>query len=103
MTVRKLTLGQARRVAIAAQGLDRPRPKTVTLRHLTDTVTRIGLLQLDPVTIAARAHLLPRIARPGPYDTALLDGAPGRAPRRILQTWAHEASYVPASTFPLLT
>ena len=103
MTVRKLTLGQARRVAIAAQGLDRPRPDTVTLRHLTDTIKRIGLLQIDSVNIVARAHLVPLFARLGPYDTALLDRATGRAPRRILETWAHEASYVPASTFPLLT
>lgn len=42
-------------------------------------------------------------ARLGPYDTALVDRATGRAPRRIVETWAHEASYVPATTFPLLT
>lgn len=101
--VRRLTLSQARRVAIAAQGLDRARPATVTLRHLTDTIKRIGLLQIDSVNVLARAHLLPLFARLGPYDTALLDRATSRAPRRILETWAHEASYVPAATFPLLT
>lgn len=103
MTVRKLTLVQARRTAIAAQGLDRPRPETVTLRHLTDTIKRIGLLQIDSVNVLARAHLLPLFARLGPYDTALLDRATGQAPRRILETWAHEASYVPAETFPFLS
>src|SRR5699024_4115086 len=51
----------------------------------------------------ARAHLLPLLARLGPYDTALMDRATGRAPRRIMETWAHEATYVPTSTFPLLT
>ena len=103
MTVRTLTLSQARRVAIAAQGLDRPRPATVTLRHITDTVKRIGLLQIDSVNVLARAHLLPLFARLGPYDTALMERATGRAPRRLLETWAHEASYVPTTTFPLLT
>lgn len=101
--VRSLSLSQARRVAITAQGLDRPRPETVTLRHLTDTMKRIGLLQIDSVNVLARAHLLPLFARLGPYDTAILEQATGRAPRRILETWAHEASYVPATTFPLLT
>ena len=103
MTARRLTLGQARRVAIAAQGFDRARPETVTLRHLTETIRRIGLLQIDSVNVVARAHLLPLFARLGPYDTALFDRAAGRSPRRILETWAHEASYVPAETFPLLT
>lgn len=100
---RTLTLAQARRIAIAAQGLDRERPATVTTRHITDTLKRIGLLQIDSVNILARAHLLPLFARLGPFDPALLERATGTAPRRILETWAHEASYVPASTFPLLT
>ena len=100
---RTLTLAQARRVAIAAQGLDRSRPETVTMRHITGAVERIGLLQIDSVNVLARAHLLPLLARLGPYDTELLTRATGRAPRRLVETWAHEASYVPAATFPLLT
>ncbi|NWN87896.1 MAG: winged helix-turn-helix domain-containing protein [Micrococcaceae bacterium] len=103
MTVRTLSLAQARRVAIAAQGLDRQRPDIVSLRHITDTIKRIGLLQIDSVNIVARAHLLPLLARLGPYDIGLVGRASARAPRRILETWAHEASYVPATTFPLLT
>lgn len=103
MTVRTLSLSQARRVAIAAQGLDRQRPETVAMRHITDTIKRIGLLQIDSVNIVARAHFLPLLARLGPYDTALVGQASGRAPRRIVETWAHEASYVPSTTFPLLT
>lgn len=100
---RTLNLAQARRIAIAAQGLDRARPETVTLRHVTNTVKRVGLLQIDSVNVLARAHLLPLLARLGPYDTGLVDRAAGQAPRRIVETWAHEASYVPATTFPLLT
>lgn len=100
---RTLSLAQARRVAIAAQGLDRKRPDNVTLRHITDTVKRLGVVQIDSVNVLARAHLLPLFARLGPYDTALVDRASGQAPRRMVETWAHEASFVPSSTFPLLT
>ncbi len=99
---RTLSLAQARRVAVAAQGLDRPRPAVVTMRHLTRTVERIGLLQVDSVNVLARAHLLPLFARLGPYDTALVERAASRAPRRIVEAWAHEASYLPVDTYPLV-
>ncbi len=99
---RTLSLPEARRVAIAAQGLDRPRPPVVTLRQVTRTVERLGVLQIDSVNVLARAHLLPLFARLGPYDTALVDRATGRAPRRVVEAWAHEASYVPVTTYRLV-
>lgn len=102
-TSRTLTLAQARRIAITAQGLDRAGPESVSLRQVVSTIKRIGLLQIDSVNVLARAHLLPLFARLGPYDTALVERATGKAPRRIVETWAHEASYVPTTTFPLLT
>ncbi|WP_402466664.1 winged helix-turn-helix domain-containing protein [Isoptericola aurantiacus] len=98
-----LSNAEARRAALRAQGLDRPRAAgPVTMRHLTGTVDRVNLLQIDSVNILARAHLMPLYSRLGPYDTALLDRAASRAPRRLVETWAHVASYVPATTYPLL-
>ncbi|WP_448073115.1 winged helix-turn-helix domain-containing protein [Georgenia yuyongxinii] len=100
---RTLAPSQARRIAVAAQGLDRPRPAgPVTMAHLQRVVDRIALLQIDSVNVVARAHLLPLFARLGPYDPALVDRAGGRAPRRLVEFWAHEASYVPPATFQLL-
>ena len=100
-----LTLAQARRVALRAQGLDRPRPTpngAPTMRHLAQVVDRLGLLQIDSVNVVARAHLVPAFSRIGPYDTALLDRAGARAPRRLVESWAHEASLVPPETYQLL-
>lgn len=101
------TLAQARRIALAAQGLHRPRTErapdgSVTMRHVQQVIDRVGLLQIDSVNVLARAHHVPLFSRLGPYDTALLDRAAGRAPRRLVESWAHVASYVPPETYRLL-
>lgn len=94
-----ISLAQARRMAIAAQGLDRPHPARVDLGTLTRLTQRLGLLQIDSVNVLARAHQLPVFARLGPYDTALLSRMSDRSPRRLLETWAHEASLVPPPVY----
>lgn len=103
--VERITLAQARRTALAAQGLHvrrRARTGPVTARHVQGVVDRVGLLQIDSVNVMARAHLMPLYSRLGPYDPALLDRAAGRAPRRLVEAWAHQASYVPPETYRLL-
>ncbi|WP_182111719.1 MULTISPECIES: winged helix-turn-helix domain-containing protein [unclassified Actinotalea] len=100
----RLTLAQARRVALRAQGLDRRRPEPgspVTMRAFQGVVDRLGLLQIDSVNVVARAHLMPAFSRLGAYDVGLLDRASSRPPRRLVECWAHEASFVPPTTYRL--
>jgi uncharacterized protein len=110
-----LSLDQARRVAVAAQGLNRPRtdgPRT--MRHVQGVIDRLGVFQIDSVNVLARAHLLPLFSRLGPYDTDLMDratasgrharrvGRSAAADRRLVESWAHVAAYVPPRAWPLL-
>ena len=100
-----LTAGQARRIAVAAQGLTRPTPTgPVTRAHLRRLITRIQLLQLDSVSVAVRAHYAPVFSRLGPYDREILDRAAwgGRRSRLLVEYWAHEAALIAVDDWPLL-
>jgi uncharacterized protein YcaQ len=104
-----LSLAEARRVALAAQGFARPRPEAVGTRQLNGAIARMGVLQIDSVNVFARSHYVPLFSRLGAYDTAdlhrlvLRHGAGGR-PRSTgsyVEYLAHEATFLPVEDWPL--
>jgi uncharacterized protein YcaQ len=97
-----LSLSEARRIALAAQGFDRPRPcGPVTLQHLRRTLRQLGLVQIDYVNVLAPAHYQIPFSRLGAYDRSRFDDLVYRK-REFTEQWAHEASIVPVETWPLL-
>jgi uncharacterized protein len=98
-----LSLAAARRIALGAQGLARPRkPGPIGTRQLLATINRLNLHQIDSVNVLARAHYLPAFSRLGPYPTDTLDRLAWGKPRHLFEYWAHEASLLPFELQPLL-
>lgn len=100
--MRVLTAPSARRIALAAQGFGRPRPAAVTMRHVQWHIHRLAQFQIDSINVLERAHYFPLFSRVGPYDTALLDRAFGRSPRRLFEFWGHAASLIDVRIEPAL-
>lgn len=99
----KLTIGQVRRIALAAQGFTDRRPEgAVERRHLNRVLARTGLFQIDSVNVVTRAHTMPLFSRVGPYPAGLLERVASKKPRAVFEYWAHEASLLPVETQPLL-
>jgi len=97
-----LSLSEARRIALAAQGAHLPRPgRGATTAHLRRLIHRHGLLQIDYANVLLPAHYLVPFSRLGPYDMARLDDLVYRK-REFIEQWAREASIVPVETWPLL-
>lgn len=99
--MQQLRLDQARRIALAAQGLAGSRPGgRIDRRHFRRVIHRIGLLQLDSVNVLERSHYLPMWSRLGPYAKGALDEYTARS-GEIFEYWGHVASLLPVETYPL--
>jgi uncharacterized protein YcaQ len=98
-----LSARQARRIAIAAQGLAEGRPATPSSpRRLRSLADRLGAIQIDSVNVLVRTHYLPAFSRLGAYPREALEAeAWGRKPG-LFEYWGHEASLMPVAMQPLL-
>ncbi|MFO1120967.1 MAG: crosslink repair DNA glycosylase YcaQ family protein [Hyphomicrobiales bacterium] len=99
-----LSISQARRIALAAQGFTFPdRDKRNTWAQIDRTIRQLNLLQIDSVNVLVRSHYLPLFSRLGAYaHSALDDRAFGSRNRALFECWAHEASLLPLDLHPLM-
>jgi len=98
-----LSLEEARRAVLRAQGFGERISSRVTRRHILAASNRIGMLQIDSVNVLMRAHYLPLFSRLGAYPVKLLDEASYSPKRRhFFEYWGHEACLLPLEVFPLL-
>src|SRR4051794_31659387 len=100
--VQTMSVVQARRIALAAQGFARRRPSGVANRqHLRRLLDDVGLLQIDSVNVLQRAHYLPGWSRLGDYPRTTLDRMAYRD-RELFEYWGHEAALLPLALHPLM-
>ena len=95
----RLTLGEARRLAVRSQHLAAPEP-AAGLDGLRQVLRGLRVLQLDPVNVVARSHLLVLWSRLGNFDRADLDTLLWRE-RWLFEYWAHAASIVLTEDYPI--
>jgi uncharacterized protein YcaQ len=100
----EISLRDARRIALAAQGLARPRPRRrAGIDDVRAVIQRLGLLQIDYVNVLIPAQYQVLFSRLGAYDRASLDTLVYRSPEReFIEMWAREASIVPIVHWPIL-
>ena len=99
---RTLSAGQARRIALAAQGFADTRIEgEVGRRHFRKTAGRLGVIQIDSVNVVSRTHYLPAFSRLGAYPRELLEDEAWGRKKSLFEYWGHEASLLPMAMQPL--
>ncbi len=91
-----VTAGEARRIALNAQGLLGPRRRggpAATLRQL-------GGVQLDTISVLARSHELVAYARHGSIRRAAIEEAYWGTSSTTFEYWSHAACILPLEDWP---
>lgn len=93
---RLISIDEARRLALYATGLHEANQPSSVL----ETITNLGVLQIDSVNVFERAHYMPLFSRLGPYDKSELDKLHGGKHPKLIEYWAHEASFIRTEHYP---
>ncbi len=95
-----LSIADARKLAVAAQGFDTPRPQTkATQRQVDAIIARLGVVQIDSVNVLVRSQELPLFARLGNHNRNAIPKA--TEAKKLFEYWGHEAAHLPVSLHPL--
>src|SRR5688572_10543926 len=94
-----LTLKAAKRLHVAALGLDRRLRRRARKTDVLEAIRRMGALQIDTISVVARSPYFVLFSRLGDYrpewlDELLAEGA-------FFEYWAHEACFLPIEHYPL--
>lgn len=94
-----LSPGAARALHLAAQGMLQARRARATKADVLAAIRRMGVLQIDTISVVARSPYLVLWSRLGDYDPRWLDEL--LAEGRLFEYWAHEACFIPIEDYGL--
>lgn len=92
-----VTRDTVKRLSVYKQGLHQ-RPAASDQAALKRIIERIGLLQMDSISVVARSHYLVMLARAGLYHPAALDALLDSG--FLFESWAHAMSQLPTADYP---
>jgi uncharacterized protein len=95
-----ISSGQARRLAVAKQGLSGPLPRTADKSAILDAIRKMAYVQWDPVSVVAPSHQLVVWSRVGSYHPIDLEDLQWKE-KQLFQGWGHAASLVLTEDYPL--
>jgi uncharacterized protein len=84
---------------LAAQGLGSPPRRPATKDDVLGAIRRMGVLQIDSISVVARSPYLVLWSRIGAYDPIWLDEL--LAEGAIFEYWSHAACFVPIEDYAL--
>ena len=90
---------QARRLALVLQGLAEPPRRRLSADGLLDLIERLGFVQVDSVSVVARAHHMILFARNQTYRPELLRRLL-EVEARLFENWTHDAAIIPTRFYP---
>src|SRR5580700_4378103 len=97
MATDTLSIEEARRVALSAQGL---RGARVTKGGVPAMVRRLGAVQLDTISVLARSHELVAYARLGAIGRDRVERAYWGRGSSTFEYWSHAACVLPLEDWP---
>lgn len=96
----RVTIAGARRLQLRAQGLDSRSRRRARKDDVRRAIQRMGVLQIDTISVVARSPYFVLFSRLGAYDAMWLDEL--LAEGLLFEYWAHEASFLPIEDYALV-
>jgi uncharacterized protein YcaQ len=94
----EFSVEKARELLLSAQGLDAV-PKRAAKDDVRETIRRMGVLQIDSISVVARSPYLVLWSRLGSYEPRWLDEL--LAEGSLFEYWSHAACFIPIEDYGL--